>query len=258
MVNNFEFYAPTRVVFGRKTEEQTGALVRQFGGSRVLIVYGGKSAVRSGLLDTVRASLAREGLAVCELGGVVPNPHLGKVYEGIRLGRAERVDFLLAVGGGSVIDTAKAIAYGLAEPEHDVWELGAPLPRRLRRPHRLRQKADARRHDRHLHRRQCNTSVGVDAHIDPAVGNHKVAKTIGGNVKRSVGADASVRPMGNGKFSAAYRKNGHASYGSMWASTPTNGLRICIGAFIFAGAPRRADRVVRPYGCIRFRIALFP
>ena len=120
MVNNFEFYAPTRVVFGRKTEEQTGALVRQFGGSRVLIVYGGKSAGRSGLLDTVRASLAREGLAVCELGGVVPNPHLGKVYEGIRLGRAERVDFLLAVGGGSVIDTAKAIAYGLAEPEHDV------------------------------------------------------------------------------------------------------------------------------------------
>ena len=99
--------------------------------------------------------------------------------------------------------------------------------------------------------------VGVDAHIDPAVGNHKVAKTIGGNVKRSVGADASVRPMGNRKFSAAYRKNGHASYGSMWASTPTNGLRICIGAFIFAGAPRRADRVVRPCGCACFRIGAY-
>ena len=99
--------------------------------------------------------------------------------------------------------------------------------------------------------------VGVDAHIDPAVGNRRIARIFGENVKRSVGADASVRPMGNRKFSAAYRKNGHASYGSMWASTPTNVARICIGAFIFAGASRRADRVVRPYGCICFRIGAY-
>ena len=123
MANNFEFYAPTRVVFGRETEQRVGELVREYGGSRVLIVYGGKSAVRSGLLEKVKAALQREEIYAAELGGVVPNPHLSKVYEGIRIGKAERIDFLLAVGGGSAIDTAKAIAYGLAEPEADVWEL---------------------------------------------------------------------------------------------------------------------------------------
>ena len=125
MANNFEFYAPTRVVFGRDTASRVGALVREYGGSRVLIVYGGHSALRSGLLDFIRQSLREADLPWAEIGGVVPNPHLGKVYEGIELGRAEGSDFLLAVGGGSVIDTAKAIGYGLAEPEHDVWELYA-------------------------------------------------------------------------------------------------------------------------------------
>lgn len=125
MANNFEYYSPTRVIFGKGTESETGKLVKEYGGSKVLLVYGGKSAIRSGLLDIVKGSLAEVGLQYLELGGIVPNPRLDKVYEGIRLGRQEEVDFLLAVGGGSAIDTAKAIAYGLAEPEKDVWELFA-------------------------------------------------------------------------------------------------------------------------------------
>lgn len=123
MVNSFEYFSPTRVIFGKETEKQTGKLIREYGGSRVLVLYGGKSAVRSGLLDLVKESLKEEELYFQELGGIVPNPHLDKVYEGIEIGKNEGIDFLLAVGGGSVIDTAKAIAYGLGEPEKDVWEL---------------------------------------------------------------------------------------------------------------------------------------
>ena len=123
MASNFEFYSPTRVIFGKGTEQRVGALVREYGGTRVLVVYGGKSAIRSGVLDRAEKSLAEAGLSSWTLGGVVPNPHLDKVYEGIRIGRENGIDFLLAVGGGSVIDTAKAIAYGLAEPDKDVWEL---------------------------------------------------------------------------------------------------------------------------------------
>lgn len=121
----FSYYTPTKVVFGRGAEAQAGKLVRAFGGSRVLLHYGGESAVRSGLLDRVRAALDGEGVFHVELGGVVPNPRLGKVREGAALAREHGVDFILAVGGGSVIDSAKAIAYALAEPEHDVWELFA-------------------------------------------------------------------------------------------------------------------------------------
>ncbi len=120
---NFKFYIPTEVVFGKDTEQETGRLVRKYGGTKVLIHYGGKSAVKSGLLDRIKASLAEAQISYVELGGVVPNPHLSKVYEGIKLARENGVDFLLAVGGGSVIDSAKAIAYGLAEPDHDVWDL---------------------------------------------------------------------------------------------------------------------------------------
>ena len=123
MAFNFEYYSPTRVVFGRGTEQKVGALIREYGGTRVLVVYGGKSAVRSGLLGRVNAALDEAGLYHTALGGVVPNPHLDKVREGIALGQAEQIDFLLGVGGGSVIDTAKAIAYGLAEPDKDVWDL---------------------------------------------------------------------------------------------------------------------------------------
>ena len=123
MNGEFTLYTPTKVVFGRKTEQKAGELVRSFGGSRVLIHYGGGSVVRSGLLDRVKASLDEAGVFHVELGGVVPNPLLSKVYEGIELARANGVDFILAVGGGSVIDSSKAIAYGLGEPEFDVKDL---------------------------------------------------------------------------------------------------------------------------------------
>lgn len=123
MANNFKYYSPTEVIFGKDAEQETGKQLKRLGASHVLLVYGGNSARRSGLLDKVRHSLKEEDISVSELEGVVPNPRLDKVYEGIRIGKAKRIDFLLAVGGGSVIDTAKAIAYGLAEPEHDVWEL---------------------------------------------------------------------------------------------------------------------------------------
>ena len=119
---NFIYHTPTQVVFGRGAEEQTGALVKAQGCKKALLHYGGGSAVRSGLLDRIKASLDQAGVAHTELGGVVPNPRLSLVYRGIELCKKEGVDFILAVGGGSVIDSAKAIAYGLAE-EADVWEL---------------------------------------------------------------------------------------------------------------------------------------
>ena len=123
MNGDFTLYTPTKVVFGHKAEEKVGELICAFGGSRVLIHYGGGSVVRSGLLDRVKASLEKAGLFYVELGGVVPNPQLSKVYEGIELAKVNRVDFILAVGGGSVIDSSKAIAYALGEPEYDVKEL---------------------------------------------------------------------------------------------------------------------------------------
>ncbi len=119
----FDYSSTTRVVFGRAAEEKAGLLLQEYGAKRVLIHYGGGSCVRSGLLGRVTASLEAAGIAHCELGGVVPNPHLGKVREGIALGTEQQIDFILAIGGGSVIDSSKAIAYGLAEPELDVWEL---------------------------------------------------------------------------------------------------------------------------------------
>lgn len=123
MAFNFEFYAPTKVLFGKNAENEVGKQARALGAASVLIVYGGGSVKRSGLLGKVEAALGAEGIAFQKLGGVVPNPRLDKVYEGIRMGKEHTVDFLLAVGGGSAIDTAKAIAYGLAEPDQDVWEL---------------------------------------------------------------------------------------------------------------------------------------
>ena len=120
-MNNFIYYTPTKVVFGRKAEEQVGKLVKDNGCRKVLIHYGGNSAKRSGLIDRVKHSLEAEGVAYTELGGVVPNPHLSLVYEGIELCKKEDVDFILAVGGGSVIDSAKAIGYGVANGG-DVWD----------------------------------------------------------------------------------------------------------------------------------------
>ena len=97
--------------------------MQKYGGTRVLVVYGSQRVVRSGLLDSIIQPMEQAGIRCFTLGGVVPNPHLSKVYEGIEIGKQEGIDFLLAVGGGSAIDTAKAIGYGLAEPDKDVWEL---------------------------------------------------------------------------------------------------------------------------------------
>ena len=118
---NFEYYTPTKVVFGKNTEEQTGKLVKAEGCRKVLVHYGGKSAVKSGLLDRICRSLEMEGVEYVTLGGVVPNPRLSMVHEGIALCRKEEVDFILAVGGGSVIDSSKAIGYGAAN-EGEVWD----------------------------------------------------------------------------------------------------------------------------------------
>lgn len=120
-MNHFTYYTPTKVVFGQGAEQKTGKLVKEFGGKKVLIHFGGGSARRSGLLDRVEESLRASGIDSVCLGGVVPNPRLSLVYEGIELCRREGVDFILAVGGGSVIDSAKAIAYGVAN-DGDVWD----------------------------------------------------------------------------------------------------------------------------------------
>ncbi|MBR3504673.1 MAG: iron-containing alcohol dehydrogenase [Clostridia bacterium] len=120
-MNNFHFYSPTWFEFGKDAESKAGELVKRFGGGKVLIHYGGGSAVRSGLLARVKASLEAAGVGYVELGGVKPNPRSGLVYEGIELCRREQVDFILAVGGGSAIDSAKAIAAG-AVYEGDFWD----------------------------------------------------------------------------------------------------------------------------------------
>ena len=120
-MSGFTYYTPTKVVFGVGAEAQVGKLVKERACKKVLIHYGSGSVVRTGLLDKVKASLDAEGIAWVELGGVVPNPHLSKAREGIALCQAEGVDFLLAVGGGSVIDSCKCIGYGVANPG-DVWD----------------------------------------------------------------------------------------------------------------------------------------
>ena len=120
-MNNFTFYSPTEFVFGKGAENQVGELCTRYGAKRVMIVYGGGSVVRSGLLDRVKAALNAEGIESCELSGVQPNPIDTKVREGLALAKDFQPDFLLPVGGGSVIDTAKAIAVGYYY-EGDFWD----------------------------------------------------------------------------------------------------------------------------------------
>ena len=131
-MDNFTFFSPTYFAFGKDQERETGKYVRRFGGSKALIHYGGGSAARSGLLDRVKRSLEAEGVAWVELGGVKPNPRSGLVYQGIELCRREGVDFVVAVGGGSAIDSAKAIAAGTVY-EGDFWDyyMGKPIHRAL-------------------------------------------------------------------------------------------------------------------------------
>ena len=118
----FGYYAPTKVVFGKDAELQVADLIKEQGCKKVLLHYGSQSAKKTGLLDRIESCLKAGGVDYVELGGVVPNPRLGKVYEGIELCKKEGVDFILAVGGGSTIDSAKAIAYGVLF-DGDVWDL---------------------------------------------------------------------------------------------------------------------------------------
>ncbi|MCR5120579.1 MAG: iron-containing alcohol dehydrogenase [Lachnospiraceae bacterium] len=131
-MDNFTFWSPTFFSFGKDSESQAGELVKRFGGSKVLVHFGGKSAKNSGLLDRVEKSLKEAGVDFVELGGVKPNPRSGLVYEGIELCKKENVDFILAVGGGSVIDSSKAIAAG-ALYEGDFWDFydGKPVEKAL-------------------------------------------------------------------------------------------------------------------------------
>ncbi|MBQ5463773.1 MAG: iron-containing alcohol dehydrogenase, partial [Fibrobacter sp.] len=120
-MDNFNFYSPTEFVFGKDRENECGALVKKYGGTKVLIHYGGGSAVRSGLIDRVKASLDAAGVSFVELGGVKPNPRDTLIYKGIEMVRANGVDFILAVGGGSTIDSSKGIAVG-ALYDGDFWD----------------------------------------------------------------------------------------------------------------------------------------
>ncbi len=120
-MDNFNFYSPTEFVFGMNRENECGELVKKYGGTKVLIHYGGGSAVRSGLIDRVKASLDAAGIPHVELGGVKPNPHDSLVYKGIEIVRENGIDFILAVGGGSTIDSSKAIAMGVPY-KGDFWD----------------------------------------------------------------------------------------------------------------------------------------
>ncbi|MDD3958879.1 MAG: iron-containing alcohol dehydrogenase [Oscillospiraceae bacterium] len=123
-MDNFRFYSPTKFIFGKDTEQEVGALAKEFGAQKLLVHYGGGSVVRSGLLERVRKSLRTAALDYIELGGVKPNPEDTLVYEGIKLCLKEKVDFILAVGGGSAIDSAKAIGLGACY-EGDFWDFYA-------------------------------------------------------------------------------------------------------------------------------------
>ena len=131
-MKDFNYYAPTEVVFGEQSEEQVAQLVKKYGGTKVLVHYGGQSAIKSGLLDKICDLLQEGGIAFIKLGGVVPNPRLSLAQKGIDICRKEGIDFILAIGGGSVIDSSKCIAYGVPY-EGDVWDfyLGKAEPKEM-------------------------------------------------------------------------------------------------------------------------------
>lgn len=119
---DFKYFTPTKVLFGKNTENKVADLIQEFGGKKVLIHYGGGSVIRSGLMQKVTDKLDTAGIKYLKLGGAVPNPRLNLVYEGIELCKKEGLDFILALGGGSAIDSAKAIGYGVMN-DGDVWDL---------------------------------------------------------------------------------------------------------------------------------------
>ena len=120
-MDNFQFYSPTEFIFGKETEAQAGEMVKKYGGKKVLLHYGGKSAANSGLLDKVKEALEESKIEYVELGGVKPNPRDTLIYRGIDICRKEGIDFILSVGGGSCIDSAKAIALGVPY-DGDFWD----------------------------------------------------------------------------------------------------------------------------------------
>lgn len=126
-MEKFEYYTPTRIIFGKDSEKRAGEFIKLYGGKKVLIVYGGKSAVESGLLKRIEDEVKAEGIEYISMGGVIPNPVLSRTREIIKEALNFGCDFVLGVGGGSVIDTAKAVALGLYEPETDVWDYFAGL-----------------------------------------------------------------------------------------------------------------------------------
>lgn len=121
-MNNFDYCVPTRVIFGKGTQLQVGEIIKEYGFKKVLVHFGGGSVKKTGLLDQVLKALDDQGIGYVQLGGVQANPTLSMAKKGIELCRAENVDFILAVGGGSVIDSAKCIADGAANPDIDVWK----------------------------------------------------------------------------------------------------------------------------------------
>lgn len=121
-MRDFIYYVPTEVIFGRSSVDQISSMVQKYGGSKVLLVYGGGSVLRSGLLQKVEELLDSAGIAHVRFGGVKPNPTLEKAYEGVAMAIQEKVDMVIGVGGGSAIDTAKAIAHGTANPDIDIWK----------------------------------------------------------------------------------------------------------------------------------------
>ena len=120
MMHKFDYWSPTEVVFGKGREGETAAYVKKYGGSKVLLVYGGGSVERSGLLQRVKEQLDAAGIGYAEFGGVQPNPTVEYAREGVKRAIESQADFILAVGGGSAIDTAKGIAHGAANPDVDI------------------------------------------------------------------------------------------------------------------------------------------
>ena len=121
-MQSFEYKCPTEIIFGRGAEEKTAQKIKSYGGSRVFVLYGGGSAIKSGLLARIERNLLEAGLQVQKHGGVQPNPRLSFAQRAAKAAKEFNADFILGVGGGSVIDTAKAVAHGVANPDVDIWD----------------------------------------------------------------------------------------------------------------------------------------